>query len=163
MFKHILVPLDGSLLAKTALNVATQLVNPSCKITLVYAIKETETLNFAGNPITINPEYYPTLETLENNGKRYLEEIAEPLRQDGYHVTTKSEVGDPADCIIYTATKLEVDAIVMSTHGRSGVNRWLFGSVTGKVLSRAICPVLVVPSQQIQHQHDQKLAEMNFS
>jgi len=163
MLKRILVPLDGSLLAKSALDVAAHLVDSTCEITLVTAVKEPEILNFPGTPISLNPEYYPTLEMLESKGKRYLEEIAEPLRHDGYRVSTKAEVGDAADCIIYLAAKLEVDAIVMSTHGRSGVSRWLFGSVTSQVLSKATCPVLVVPSQETPQQHDCKRSEMNFA
>ncbi len=126
------------------------------------AVQEPEIINYAGNPVTLNPEYYPTLEQLEDNRKRYLEELAEPLRQLGYHVNTRVEVGDAADCIIHAAVKFEVDAIVMSTHGRSGVSRLLFGSVTNRVLSQSTRPVLVVPSQQTQHLHEQKLAEMNF-
>jgi nucleotide-binding universal stress UspA family protein len=40
------------------------------------------------------------------------------------------------------------DCIIITTHGRSGVSRWLFGSVTNKVLNIATCPVLVVPSKE---------------
>jgi nucleotide-binding universal stress UspA family protein len=163
MFKRILVPLDGSLLAKMALDVATRLVDSTCEITLVNAVQDSEILNYPGSPMNLNPEYYPTLETLENNGKRYLEEVADSLRKQGYHVNTIVEVGDAAECVIYTAAKRQVEAIVMSTHGRSGVSRLLFGSVTSRVLSRATCPVLVVPSQETQQKHEQKLTEINFA
>ena len=57
------------------------------------------------------------------------------------------QFGDPASVIVDTAGQLHVDAIVMSTHGRSGISRWIFGSVTNKVLGMAECPVLVVPSE----------------
>jgi len=162
MFKHILIPLDGSLLAKKALDVATRMLDSSCEITLVTAVEDSEILNYPGSPMSLNPEYYPTLEALESNGKRYLEEVADSLRKQGYRVNVVVEVGDAADCVIHTAFKREVEAIVMSTHGRSGVSRLLFGSVTGRVLRRATCPVLVVPSQETQHKQEQKLAEMNF-
>ncbi|HVU13342.1 MAG TPA: universal stress protein [Phototrophicaceae bacterium] len=163
MFKRILVPLDGSLLAKTALDVAARLVDSTCEILLVNAVQDSEILNYPSSPMSLNPEYYPTLETLESNAKRYLEEIADSLRQQGYRVHTVVEVGDAADCVIHTADKGNVDAIVMSTHGRSGVSRLLFGSVTSRVLSGATCPVLVVPSQETQHKHERKLADVNFA
>ena len=57
------------------------------------------------------------------------------------------EAGDPATVIVETAQKLHVDAIVMSTHGRSGLSRWLFGSVTQKVLAASCCPVFVIPAK----------------
>ena len=51
----------------------------------------------------------------------------------------------------------------MSTHGRSGVSRWLFGSATSCVLSGTTRPVLVVPSQETRQQHERKLADTNFA
>jgi len=162
MLKHILVPLDGSLLVKTALGLATQVAHTTCEITLVTVVQEPDYPTYPASPISINPEYYPTLEMLEDNGKRYLEELAEPLRQRGYRVSTRVEVGSAADGILHAADKLEVDAIVMSTHGRSGVSKWLYGSVTSRVLSHATRPVLVVPNQETQ-QHERKLADMNFA
>src|SRR5437899_760370 len=101
MMKHVLVPLDGSPLAKAALDVATKIVDTTCEITLVNAVQDPEILNYPGNPISINPEYYPTLEMLEEDGKRYLEEIADTLRQRGYHVSTWVTVGDAAESIIH--------------------------------------------------------------
>ncbi len=163
MLKHILVPLDGSLLAKTALDLATQIANTTCKITLVTVVQEPNFPAYAATPVSVNTEYYPTLEMLESDGKRYLEDVADLLRQRGYHVSTKVEVGDPAEAIILAATRQEADLIVMSTHGRSGVSRLLFGSVTSRVLSRTIRPVLVVPSHETQQQHERKLAETDFA
>ena len=62
-------------------------------------------------------------------------------------VGVEVHVGEPANVIVETAERLKVDAIVMSTHGRSGLSRWLFGSVTNKVLSANVCPVYVIPSK----------------
>ena len=56
-------------------------------------------------------------------------------------------VGNVTSVIVERAHALHVDAIVMSTHGRSGLNRWMFGSVTQRVLALMPCPVLVVPGQ----------------
>jgi nucleotide-binding universal stress UspA family protein len=60
---------------------------------------------------------------------------------------TVSEVvvsGDPADVILHYAESSAVDIITMSTHGLSGIKRWVFGSVTDKVLHAGDMPVLVV-------------------
>ena len=61
-------------------------------------------------------------------------------------VTASSEVrfGRPAEEIIAFANDLNVDLIAMSTHGRSGLARWAYGSVADRVLHAAKCPVLLV-------------------
>ena len=56
-----------------------------------------------------------------------------------------AEAGDPVDTIVDQAVSIPADLIVMGTHGRSGFNRLLFGSVTEQVLHRSPCPVLTVP------------------
>jgi nucleotide-binding universal stress UspA family protein len=86
--------------------------------------------------------------------KEYLGKFTEPLTEEGYKVDTVVEFGNPPDVIVEFADVRKVDAIVMATHGRSGVSRWIFGSVTNKVLAVATCPVLVVPST-----HKQQLLE----
>lgn len=81
----------------------------------------------------------------------------------GFPSTIRVEVGEPAHTILQVASELDVDLIIMSTHGRSGVSRWLFGSVTGRVLSMAPRPVLIVPSHQQQQKFEREIAELNFS
>ncbi len=59
--------------------------------------------------------------------------------------TLVAELGDPARTIVDTAVSIPADLLVMGTHGRSGFERFVLGSVTEKVLRRAPCPVLTVP------------------
>jgi universal stress protein A len=61
-------------------------------------------------------------------------------------IRQKVEVGVPHANIVDMAAREEVDMIVMSTHGRTGLRHMLLGSVTEKVVSRASCPVLVIPA-----------------
>ncbi|MBZ0306650.1 MAG: universal stress protein [Anaerolineae bacterium] len=56
--------------------------------------------------------------------------------------------GRPSETIVEVAKKLNVDAIVMSTHGRSGLSLLLLGSVTHKVLNTSACPVFVIPAKK---------------
>jgi nucleotide-binding universal stress UspA family protein len=67
-----------------------------------------------------------------------------------------AQFGEPASVIVDIAGRLRVDTIIMTTHGRSDVSRWLFESVTSKVLAIVTCPVLVIPSL-----HKQQLLEMD--
>jgi nucleotide-binding universal stress UspA family protein len=73
-----------------------------------------------------------------------LEELSINLRF--HHIAVKPivQVGQAADEIVDYAQAHPIDLIVMSTHGRTGVQRWLMGSVASKVMAAAPCPVLLV-------------------
>ena len=162
MLAHILVPLDGSSLARVALDVATRIADSTCEITLITAVQVPEYPTYAASPLSIPPDYYPTLAMLESDAKQYLEETAESLRQNGYHISTRVEVGEAAEQIILAATTLKADLIVMSTHGRTGIKRWLFGSVASHVLSLSRQPVLIVPSRVVEGGYAEEIAELNY-
>lgn len=70
--------------------------------------------------------------------------LAEELRLQKFKVTTVVEVGSPAETIIDYAEAHDISLIVMCTHWRTGVSRWVYGSVADKVLRAASCPVLLV-------------------
>ena len=80
----------------------------------------------------------------------YLLGHARHLTPKGYEVECVVETGDPAKVITDIADKNKANAIVMTTHGRTGFSRWLFGSVTQKVISAMPCPVMVVPGKQLE-------------
>ncbi len=147
MLKHVLVPLDGSKLAEQALEHATQIIQPGGKITLVAAVELPEMPVYDYYPPVNRVEYERAQEELLPFANNYLENIAEGLKQRGFEVSVKPLVGSAADVITDMACRYQVDAIVMSTHGRSGLQRWLYGSVTNKVLDARPCPVYVVPSK----------------
>lgn len=147
MLKHVLVPLDGSKLAEEALAHAVNLVEPKGKISLISAVEVPDVPIYGYYPPATIPDYQEAKNDLLPYAKNYLEGIAGTLgAQYDVTITTEAEIGNPADLITRKAQQYHVDAIVMSTHGRSGLSRWLFGSVTSKVLSAKACPVYVVPS-----------------
>jgi nucleotide-binding universal stress UspA family protein len=152
MFDHILVPLDGSRLSEEALAKAKHIIAPGSQITLLtaVAVPEIPIYGFDLVGVTKAPSYQAALEEVMQQAKEYLGKITESLTEEGYKVDTVVEFGNPPDVIVEFADVRKVDAIVMATHGRSGVSRWIFGSVTTKVLALAICPVLVVPSSRKQ-------------
>jgi nucleotide-binding universal stress UspA family protein len=102
------------------------------------------------------------LESAKADAKRHLEEVTNHLRDAGYHVSYRIEVGDPVENITRVANELDVDMIAMSTHGRSGLSRLIFGSVTSGVLKAAQRPVLVIPSNYAQRQEEREVSELNF-
>lgn len=148
MLAHVLVPLDGSKLAEKAINYARQIVKKGGKITLlsVLDIPEYPIYGYYPTPIILDEsDFQKAVSELKPKIQEYLEHVAALLAHDDIQPIIDIVVGEPANTIIDKAEALSVDAIVMSTHGRSGFSRWLFGSVTSKVLSAASCPVFVVP------------------
>jgi len=145
MLKHILVPLDGSALAEKALDYAVQIIAPKRRITLV-CIVEVPDVASTMHPLPSN------LMMVENNlasAKDYTDRIANALRQDHLlRVNVIIEVGKPANVITKIAETEFVDAIVISTHGRTGMERFIFGSVTQKILNAMPCPVFVIPGKE---------------
>lgn len=148
MLSHVLIPLDGSLLAEEAIDPAKQLLKPKGKITLVNVVETPMHWEYGVAPFMMLEEAQSKTDQLVARAKAYLQDVASNLRLENFSVETIIENGDAATVIVDTAVAQKVDAIAMSTHGRSGISRWLFGSITSKVLSVAPCPVFVIPSKQ---------------
>jgi nucleotide-binding universal stress UspA family protein len=151
MLKHVLVPLDSSELAEEALDYARELTGPGGKVTLLMVVQAPEyvTSGFYPVPFEYQVENYESIrENRINEARDYLQKTASKLTHDDIEVSHAILVGNPAEGIIELADAENVDAIVMSTHGRSGLSRWIFGSVTQKVLSGTSRPVFVVPSRE---------------
>lgn len=148
MLNHILVTLDGSELAEAALNYATQIVAPGGKISLlsVLDVPNMQVYTLYEVPMVVQQgDYDQFVANLERSGREYLLRVTNRIKGQGFDAVPYLEMGEPAAVIIDKARSLAVEAIVISTHGRSGFSRWLFGSVTQKVLNAMPCPVFVVP------------------
>lgn len=151
MLKHLLIPLDGSELAAAALPYAQSILAPGGSITLISVVQplDAPVYDFYPAPMPRTRSYVDELGEATRYANDYLKKIADDLHAAGIKaVYLRVETGEPATEIVAAAMRIHADAIVMSTHGRSGFSRWLFGSVTQKVLSAAPCPILVVPGRQ---------------
>jgi nucleotide-binding universal stress UspA family protein len=145
-YGRILVPLDGSEFAERALppalaiaeGMAAELV--LCRVAV--PVPRTREL-------TKTPGLYNDLVTAAyREASLYLENLRGKLGYDRLSVVAKPGLGGVARQIVDHASENSVDLIVMSSHGVSGVSRWVRGSVAEKVLSGATCSILVVRVQQ---------------
>ncbi len=84
------------------------------------------------------------LDMSEEEAAAYLEQQALPLRQAGLTITAEVARGDPADVISGTAQRIEADLIVMSTHGKTGLDAFWSGSLTPRIAGRESIPLLLV-------------------
>ena len=147
MLKHVLIPLDGSKLAEEALTHALDIIAPDGTITLVCAVEVPDVPVYGYYPPVTVPDNEATKNELLPIARHYLEGLSSEITQKGIFSRFEVTMGDPVTVITETAERLNVDAIVMSTHGRSGIGRFLFGSVTNKILGAKVCPVFVIPSK----------------
>ncbi|MBI1277435.1 MAG: hypothetical protein GC179_04845 [Anaerolineaceae bacterium] len=148
MLKHILVPLDGSKFAEDALKYASEILAPEGKLTLVCAVMIPEVPVYGAYSSLTIPDFDITDSELLPQAKEYLQKVAAALGKADLNIDYEVKLGDPATVIVGIAEKAQVDAIVMSSHGRSGIGRLLFGSVTNKVIGARVCPVMIVPSKE---------------
>lgn len=144
MYKKILVPLDGSELAKKGLEEAEKLAEIFNSEIILFQV--VPFLPIYGSPELVTPLIVD--EKQKEFAERYLADLAEELKKKGlqarYMVKTGQQV---AVEIIDYAKESGVDLIVMCTHGRSGITRWVLGSVALKVLTRAETPILLIRSK----------------
>ncbi|MBK8434172.1 MAG: universal stress protein [Chloroflexi bacterium] len=149
MFKHVLVPLDGSGFAELAIPYAVDLAHKSGgKITLIRVISPPQPTSADLAPDASKLMWQ--LRTMaDKEAQDYLQALTDSLNKQG-HTADWDITGDPspADSILTMATEKGVDAIVMSTHGRSGLGRFVFGSVAEKVVRHSDVPVLLIRAKE---------------
>jgi nucleotide-binding universal stress UspA family protein len=145
MYKKILVPLDGSELAKTALGQAENLAKTFDAEIILFQV--VPFMPIYGSPELVTPLIVD--EKQKEAVVKYLASLTEELKKRGLRVSATVRTGQQvAGEIIDFAKEAGVDLIVMCTHGRSGISRWVLGSVALKLLTRAEAPILLIRSKR---------------
>jgi nucleotide-binding universal stress UspA family protein len=147
-YQRILVPLDGSELAEQVLPYVKALIRP--QHTRVFLVRVLKT-GLGDRAVALLRSYPPglrlattALHHADIQLQGYLRSVAAVLREQGAVVHTAVRRGSPADEILAYAAEVEADLVGMTTHGLSGMSRWVYGNVAGRVLQGAHCPVLLV-------------------
>jgi nucleotide-binding universal stress UspA family protein len=144
MYKKILVPLDGSELAKSALDQAEKLAQTFDAEIILFQV--VPFMPIYGSPELVTPLIVD--EKQKEAAEKYLANLVEELKKRGLKTTATVRTGQQVAVeIIDFAKESGVDLIVMCTHGRSGISRWVLGSIAHKVLTRAETPILLVRSK----------------
>ena len=144
MYKKILVPLDGSDLAECVLPHVESIAR-GCAVESVVFMRVLDTYIPTSTMAYIGESQRQKIEeTNENATREYLDEVAGRVDLGGVEIQKQVITGRAAESIAEYATKNGVDLIIIATHGRSGVGRWVWGSVADRVLHSACVPVLMV-------------------
>ena len=156
MAERILIPLDGSKPGEAALDYIGSFLSglsPEKKPTVILlnvVTTFTHDVSVQGGGLsTINvPNTDEEMEKLKAESKSYLRKASEVLKSAGTEVELEVVTGkNPAEEIIKAESKFSCDLVAMSTHGRTGLSRWAFGSVTDKVLRGGQVPVLMIRAE----------------
>jgi nucleotide-binding universal stress UspA family protein len=136
----ILVPLDGSAFAETALGPAGELARSlSARIVLVRGLSPSD-----GWQAPWQSQRRPGRPSALEEAERYLERVADDLRAGGHDVGVRVEIGSPAQVIADVADELSPSLVLMTTHGRGVLSRFVVESVASEALRKVAAPVLLL-------------------
>ncbi len=142
---RVIVPLDGSSLAETALPYAAELATKlSLRLGLVRVIN-------TGGPYTAwldDAKFVEVLPEIKEEASEYLREVAARLAKRGLDAHSTVLEGTPAREVLDFARDTAEDMVVITSHGRSGFTRWWLGSVAETLVRASGDPVLIIPSRQ---------------
>lgn len=142
-YRNILVPTDGSDCASDAVDDALALAGATDAT--LHVVTVVNTAAYAHAPEAVPPADF--IETLERSGDELTQEVAARVEQAGVDVETNVLEGRASERILSYAADHDIDAVVMGTHGRSGLDRFLLGSTTERVIRQSERPVVAVPSK----------------
>ena len=142
MYKKLLAPLDGSGFSECSL-AHVKAIASGCNVPEVILLTVVEPLPQA--PEASEEWREEAKKNILEGAKDYIAGIEKNLRGDGLAAKSVVTRGKPDEEILDYAKDNEVDLIIMSTHGRSGASRWLFGSVADRVMRHSPVPVLLLP------------------
>ncbi|MDD5082492.1 MAG: universal stress protein [Dehalococcoidales bacterium] len=146
MYKRILVPMDGSEFSECSLaHVRAIASGRNVPEVVVMRVVEPLSSQDVSAYALAGGDWLAKAEALrETEARDYLSQMESKLKKEGLPVKTELLHGRAAEEILDYVKKHPVDLIIMSTHGRSGVSRWAFGSVTDRVVRYSPVPVLTV-------------------
>ncbi len=145
MYKTILVPLDGSPLAEAVLPHAKALAQSEGAQLVLLRVAADPGAEFAfSDPAIAND----LVQQMESETAKYMADLSASLAKEGFNSKIMVREGPIAETILAVAEEVKADVIAMSTHGRSGMRRWLMGSIADRVINHSHVPVMLIrPSE----------------
>ena len=146
MYNKIMVPLDGSKLAESVLP-QVETIATGCQVSKVVFVRAVEPLVLPvgeAHIVMSGDQIYKMDSEMKIHAQQYLDQLVGKLKFGSSKLETKVVFGAVAESLADFAEKNEFDLIVIATHGRSGISRWVWGSVADKILRSACIPVLMV-------------------
>ena len=154
-YKNILIPLDGSELAEKALKHVVPIAEPGATLHILSLVIDDNSILTSmalsgtyGGFVAEKMPTSPSIPHLISEREHYLSEVTRPLQEKGYKVIIDARRGEVVQSIIELARD-GYDAILMATHGRTGLSKALLGSVAQSVVVKSPCPVILIPAHSV--------------
>ena len=147
MYKKIMVPLDGSVLSESVLPHLKSFIGgfPDAEVVFVRVVEPASV--HASAEFTNVDELIERDSIMKSTAEEYLERLVDRLEYGETKLTTKVIIGKLEDSLVHFVSENDVDLIIIATHGRSGIDRWVRGSVAEKILRSSNVPVMMVRVQ----------------
>ena len=146
MYEKVLVPLDGSELSECVFPHVKTFIE-GCQLGYVVFVRVVEPATIISGPgaYVISPEILEETESSQKStAKDYLDQVIKHFQHEETALHSEVLVGRAAESLADYTKENDIDLIIIATHGRSGVTRWVRGSVADKVLRFSTVPVLMV-------------------
>lgn len=161
MFSKILVPLDGSARAERALPVAAHIAKTrNATVTLLRVVSELA--DVGGYMIPSVATDQGVIEREEFEARDYLNALAKSHMLHGVKVETRVDFGLPAQVILDIVKTEGIDGVIIGSHGRTGLSRWVLGSVAQPIVRNSTAPVLLLRQQGPALDDDGSMRESPF-
>jgi nucleotide-binding universal stress UspA family protein len=145
VMRKALVPLDGSKESEAIIPHVEELASMlKAEVVLLHVMAPTYFVYSIPGETVQMPFTPEDMERFKAKADHYLETVIAALKNKGINARAEVAIGAAADEIIRLADEIQADIVAMSTHGRSGISRWAFGSTADKVLHAGNKPVLLV-------------------
>ncbi len=136
--RRLLVTLDGSEFAEKVLPIASSLCQAyEAQLTLVSIIG-------ARSAFQVRPNTRAQLEAGRLEKETYLQGVVDRLSHNGIPIDFAVGIGPVAETVNLLSRELDADMIILSTHGRSGVQQWVLGSIASKIIQLSATPILLI-------------------
>ncbi len=153
MYQKIMVPMDGSELAECVLP-HLEAIAGGCDVGEVVFIRAVEAAILPSGSLTDGGAIFTEIDAERTRkqidagnksaAKDYLDQLMNRVKLDRVKIQTEVLDGKAAEIMAEYATNNDIDLIIIATHGRSGISRWVWGSVADRLLRSACVPVLMV-------------------
>jgi nucleotide-binding universal stress UspA family protein len=145
MYKRILVPLDGSALSESSLEHVKSIIggNSATEVVLFRVVEPIS--SFDASALAQSGYLMGDVQSRKKaDAADYLTKLAAGLAKENINAKQVIAEGRAAEAIMDYIDKNQVDLIIMSSHGRTGISRWAFGSVADRILHQSGIPILLV-------------------
>jgi nucleotide-binding universal stress UspA family protein len=144
MYKKIMVPLDGSVLSESVLPHLESFISGFSEAEVVFVrVVEPASIHASAEFMNVD-ELIGRDSIMKSTAEEYLKRVVDRLKYGETKLYTKVIIGKLEESLVHYAEENDIDLILIATHGRSGIDRWVRGSVAEKVLRSSNIPVMMV-------------------